>query len=72
MGYTLNCASRGAVTVTILQAGTERPDPARLQHDLERMGVDPRVYEDDPCCPPDKSEDAELGYTTRKAIHLHN
>nr|WP_163017307.1 hypothetical protein [Streptomyces chartreusis] len=72
VAYTLNRASQGTVTVTIRDAGAERPDPTRLQHDLERMGVSARVYQDDPTCPMDKGEDPELGFTTLKAIDFHH
>jgi hypothetical protein len=71
VAYTLNRERRGTVTVTIRQAGAQ-PDLAQLQHDLERMGVPARVYQDDLTCPLDKGEDPELGYTTLKAIGFHH
>lgn len=72
VAYTLNRASQGTVTVTIRDAGAERPDLTRLQHDLKRMGVNARVYQDDPTCALDKGEDPELGYTSLKAVDFHH
>jgi hypothetical protein len=49
--YTLNRQGHGTVTVTIGKAGAALSDPAKLQHDLERMGVPARVYGYYPSCP---------------------
>ncbi|MCX5233338.1 hypothetical protein [Streptomyces sp. NBC_00233] len=72
VAYTLNRDPHGTVNVTIRDAGAERPDLTRLQQDLKRMGVNARVYQDDPTCQPDQGEDPELGYTTLKAIDFHH
>ncbi|MFI8829128.1 hypothetical protein [Streptomyces sp. NPDC053431] len=72
VAYTLKRDPHGTVNVTIRDAGAERPDPTRLQQDLKRMGVNARVYQDDPTCQLDQGEDPELGYTTLKAIDFHH
>ncbi|MER5757511.1 hypothetical protein [Streptomyces sp. NPDC002088] len=72
VAYTLNHGTHGAVTVTIRDAGADRPDLTQLQHDLQRMGVDARVYQDDPTCPVDKGEDPELSHSTLKTIDFHH
>ncbi|WP_369275955.1 hypothetical protein AB5J55_43915 [Streptomyces sp. R11] len=72
VAYTLTRAPHGTVTVIIRDAGAERPNLTRLQHDLERMGVNARVYQDDPACALDKGEDPELGYTSLKAIDFQH
>jgi hypothetical protein len=68
VAYTLNRDTHGAVTVTIREAGGAGTDLAQLQHDLERMGVDARVYQDDPSCPPDTDPGPDLDSTEMMAI----
>ncbi|MER6434067.1 hypothetical protein ABT272_41175 [Streptomyces sp900105245] len=72
VAYTLNRASQGTVTVTIRKAGAERPNLTRLQHDLGRMGVNARVYQDDPTCALDQGEEPELGYASLKAVNFQH
>ncbi|MGW8355519.1 hypothetical protein [Streptomyces wedmorensis] len=72
VAYTLKRDPHGTVNVTIRDAGAERPDLTRLQQDLKRMGVNARVYQDDPTCQPDPGEDPELGSATLKAIDFHH
>ncbi|MFE9139643.1 hypothetical protein [Streptomyces sp. NPDC007355] len=72
VAYTLKREPHGTVSVTIRDAGAKRPDLTRLQQDLKRMGVNARVYQDDPTCQLDQGEDPELGYTTLKAIDFHH
>ncbi|MFE6814505.1 hypothetical protein [Streptomyces sp. NPDC057675] len=72
VAYTLKRDRRGVVSVTIRDADAARPNPARLQQDLREMGVNARVYQDDPTCRPDQGEDPDLGHATLKAIDLHH
>jgi len=70
--YTLDREPHGTVTVTVRGAGAARPDPARLQRDLERMGVPARVYQADPSCKPREGDDAGLVGGVTKAIDFRH
>ncbi|MGI5380680.1 hypothetical protein ACQEV2_42135 [Streptomyces sp. CA-251387] len=50
-------------------------DPAGLQHDLDRMGVNARVYRDDPSCPvaqKDLNRDKEANRTVIQKVERTN